>query len=160
MDVRYATILLGFTSTENESRSRPSSVSGSYHGSPYRHVGTTPHPFSFSYGNIMRMINGPLSWRISPHYYFSSFYLEHECILMIILMKIIKGFVTLSIQNDCLTFRIFGPKKNVRFFQPGRKLRFKVKYLRSKLSISRSLLTPQLSWAFHSSCCFLFKSHT
>ena len=49
----------------------------------------------------------------------------------------------------------------VRFICLARKERFKVKYFRAKLSISRSLLTSQLPGAFRSSCCFIyFKSHT
>ena len=50
----------------------------------------------------------------------------------------------------------FGPKIIVPFICLARNLRLKVKYLRAKLSVSRSLLTPQLQGAFWSSFCFLF----
>ena len=49
-----------------------------------------------------------------------------------------------------------GPKMIVRFICPTRNLRLKVKDFCAKLSISRSLSTPQLPGEFWSGCCFLF----
>ena len=60
-------------------------------------------------------------------------------------------------QTDCPTFRIFCPKMIICFICSGRNLRLKVKYFCTKLSISRSLSTPQLLGAFWSSCLYIFQ---
>ena len=54
----------------------------------------------------------------------------------------------------------FCPQMIVRFICPTIKLRLKVKYFCTKVSISSSLSTPQLPGAFWSSCFYYSKSHT
>ena len=58
-------------------------------------------------------------------------------------------------QHNCPIFWIFFVPKWLSSYIPGSKLKLKLKYFHTKPSIWRSLLTPQLSGTFLSSCCFL-----
>ena len=54
----------------------------------------------------------------------------------------------------------FPPKMVVGVSAQLRNLRLKVKHFHAKISIARSLSTPQLPGVFQSECWFQFKSHT
>ena len=59
-----------------------------------------------------------------------------------------------------LFFGFFGPEMIVWFICLTINLRLKVEYFRAKFSISKSLLTLQLSGCFKIVVVFYFKSHT
>ena len=60
----------------------------------------------------------------------------------------------------CYVGKLLPPSKMiVQFICMARNLRLTIKYYRTKLSISRNLLTPQLPGAFRTSC-YNFKSQT
>ena len=84
-------------------------------------------------------------------------YFEHiVCRHRDVLPQLHAMMYTPSILKSLSLFPDFFVPKRLSGYLPGYKLRLKVKYFHTKPSISRSLSTPQLPWAFRSSCCSLF----